>query len=58
MSKDPIVEETRRLREQYAAQFDHDGEAIFNDILRRQSESGRKLVTFPPRRPKSNPEAV
>ncbi|MFT5374177.1 MAG: hypothetical protein ACI906_000993 [Candidatus Latescibacterota bacterium] len=58
MTKDPIVEETRRLREEYAAQFGHDREVIFKDILRRQSESGRKLVTFPPRKPKSKPETA
>jgi hypothetical protein len=58
MTKDPIIEETRALREQYAAQFNQDREALFNDILRRQSESGRKLVTLPPRRPKRKSEAA
>ncbi len=51
MWQDPIVEETRALREQYASRFNHDGRAIFEDILRRQAASGRKLVTFPPRQP-------
>lgn len=58
MTKDPIIEETRALREQYAAQFNQDREALFNDILRRQSESGRELITLPPRRPKTKSEAA
>lgn len=51
MWQDPIVAETRALREQYASRFGHDGRAIFEDILRRQAESGRQLVNFPPRKP-------
>ena len=51
MWKDPIVTETRALREQYANQFDHDADAIFQDILRRQAASGKKLVTFQHREP-------
>ena len=51
MWKDPIVTETRQLREQYASQFAHNADAIFQDILRRQSASGRKLVSFQPRKP-------
>jgi hypothetical protein len=33
MWQDPIVTETRALREQYANQFDHNADAIFQDIL-------------------------
>ena len=51
MWKDPIVTETRQLREQYASQFSHNADAIFQDILRRQSVSGKKLVSFKPRKP-------
>ncbi|MDE2998040.1 MAG: hypothetical protein OXU79_03060 [Gemmatimonadota bacterium] len=47
--RDPIVEETRKLREEYAAQFNHDQNAIFHDILKRQSQRGRKQVSFPSR---------
>ena len=53
--RDPIVEETRKLREEYAAQFNHDQNAIFHDILKRQSLRGRKLVSFPSREPKHMP---
>jgi hypothetical protein len=51
MWQDPIVAETRALRERYANQFDHDADAIFQDILNRQSVPGKKLVTFPARKP-------
>jgi hypothetical protein len=51
MWKDPIVTETRSLREQYANQFDHNADAIFKDILRRQAVSGKKLVSFQHREP-------
>ena len=51
MWEDPIVKETRLLREQYAKQFGHNADAIFQDILRRQAASGKKLVSFERRRP-------
>lgn len=51
MWQDPIVAETRTLREQYAKQFGHDADAIFQDILNRQSASGKRLVSFPARKP-------
>ena len=51
MWKDPIVTETRSLREQYASQFGHNADAIFQDILLRQATSGKKLVSFQHRVP-------
>jgi hypothetical protein len=51
MWQDPIVEETRRLREQYADKFHHDPDEIFKDIQKRQHQGGRKLVSFPARKP-------
>lgn len=50
MWQDPIVKETRELRDQYAAQFNHDLDAIFADIKQRQEKSPRKKVSFPPRK--------
>lgn len=58
MWKDPVVEETRKLREQYASEFDHDVDAIFKDIQRRQAKSCKKLVSFPPRKPTNAPEVA
>jgi len=51
MWKDPIVTETRSLREQYANQFGHNSDAIFQDILLRQAASGKKLISFEHRKP-------
>jgi hypothetical protein len=53
MWEDPVVKETRKLREQYAAGFNDDADAIFEDIRNRQEKTGRKRVKFPPRKPES-----
>ena len=53
MWQDPIVKETRELREQYASQFKYDANAIFEDILKRQEKSLRKRVSRPTRQPSS-----
>jgi hypothetical protein len=58
MWKDPIVEEIRRLREQYASQFNYDIDSIFRDIQKRQDKSGKKLVSFAPRTPFKIPRAT
>ncbi len=51
MWKDPVVEETRKLREEYARKFNHDIDAIYEDIQRRQTQSTKKPVSFPARKP-------
>ena len=51
MWNDPIVEETRRLRDEYAAQFGYDLEALFRDLKEQERQSGRAVVSFPPRKP-------
>lgn len=51
MWKDEIVEEVHRVREEYAAKFHHDIDAMYEDIKRREAESGREFVSFPPRKP-------
>jgi hypothetical protein len=53
MWQDPMVKETRELREEYAANFNHDPDDIFEDILKRQSQTQKKLVTLPARKPLS-----
>jgi len=47
---DPIVDEVRRVREAHAARFHYDLDAIFRDIKEQEKKSGRKFVSFPPRR--------
>ena len=55
--RDPIVEEVRQVREQYAAQFNHDLKAICRDLRERENKSGRKVVSLPPKRvPKESAE--
>jgi hypothetical protein len=51
MWNDPIVEETRRLRDEYAAQFDYDLEALVRDLKEQERQGGREVVSFPPRKP-------
>lgn len=52
MWRDPIVEETRKRREEYAAKLNHDQDAIFDDIRKRQRQAGKRLVSFPARKPR------
>lgn len=58
MWQDPIIKETRRLREEYAAKFNHDPDAIFDDILARQEKTERKVVSFPARKPRQKSNAA
>jgi hypothetical protein len=48
--EDPIVEEVRKLREEHAARFDYDVDAIFEDLKRLERESGLTLVSLEPKR--------
>ena len=47
---DPIVEEIRKYREQYAAKFNYDLKAICEDLRKRQEACGRQVVSRPPKR--------
>ena len=56
--KDPIVEEVRRVRDEYARQFNYNLDAICDDLRKKQDQKGRKVVSFPPKRvsqPSSQP---
>ena len=50
MWTDLIVDEIRREREAYAAKFNFDLEAIYQDIKRQEQESGHEIVTLPLKR--------
>lgn len=41
---DKIIEEIHKVREAYAKKFDYDIHRMFEDIRRRQEQSGRKIV--------------
>ena len=45
MWQDPIIKEIRELRNQYAAQFNYDLDAIFEDIKKRQEKLKRNRVS-------------
>lgn len=49
MRQDPIVAETRRRREEYAARFNYDINAICRAARKKQKESGREVVSLPPK---------
>jgi hypothetical protein len=50
MIEDPIVEEVRRIRNEYAKQFNYDLDAVCRDLRQKQERSGRKIVSFPPKK--------
>ena len=53
MQSDPIVAETRRIRELRAARFAFDIRAIVNDAQARDASGDREVVRLQPRRPVS-----
>lgn len=53
-SSDPIVDEIKRFREQYASRFNYDLKAIVRDLQRRQRDGNPQIVRRPPRRPQES----
>jgi hypothetical protein len=49
MWRDTIVDETRKAREEYAARFNYDLEAIYNDLKEKEEKCEREVVSLPPR---------
>jgi len=49
--KDPIVDEVRKARDEYARKFNYDLDAICDDLQKKQSEKGKNVVSFPPKKP-------
>lgn len=47
MKDDPIVAEVRKIREEMLASYGGDFERMFQDIMKRQWESGHPVVSFP-----------
>lgn len=52
MAKDPIVDEVRRVREEYATRFSFDLDAIYRDLKKREHEGEFTVVYRRPRRPR------
>jgi hypothetical protein len=53
MKMDSVVQEVHEIREAYAKQFGYDLAAIHRDLKSQERASGRRVVSFPPRRPQS-----
>jgi hypothetical protein len=51
MWEDIIVEEVRKAREEHAAKFQYDLDAIFRDLKEQEEKSGREVVSLPPKEP-------
>jgi hypothetical protein len=49
MARDPIVDEVRKFRDAYAKHFQYDLEAICRDIRVKQTQSGKQMVSLPPK---------
>jgi hypothetical protein len=49
--KDEIVEEVRKARDEYAARFNYDIEAIVLDAKTKEAEGEHKLAPLKPREP-------
>jgi hypothetical protein len=58
MKNDPIVAEVRRIREEYAAQFAFDLDALAEDLREREATSQERVVSLPPRKPKDRSSAA
>ena len=48
---DEIVEDVRRVRQEHAAQFGYDLDAVFRDLKQKERESNIKLTSLPPKQP-------
>ncbi len=51
MWKDTIVEETRKARDEYAAKFNYDLDAMYEDLKEKEKQNEERLVSLPPKEP-------
>lgn len=58
MWDDEIMEELRAARDKYAAQFNYDLCAIYEDLKRQEQASSRQIVSLPARRITPEPMSV
>jgi hypothetical protein len=50
MNHDPIIDEIRRFRDEYAARFNYDLKAMIQDLKQQAKERGLKTVSRSPNR--------
>lgn len=55
---DPIIEEVRAARDEYAKRFNYDMDAICRDLQRHQEKPGKHIVSLPPKRPRRLDDAA
>ena len=55
MWEDPIVAEVRKIREDYAAQFNYDLQALCRALKQREQQDPRPKASFPPKPAKMVP---
>jgi hypothetical protein len=46
MWKDTIVEDVRKVRDEHAAKFNFNLDAIYQDLKKQQKRGGRKIVSL------------
>ena len=49
MEVDPIIEDVRRARREYAQRFHYDLHALAADLRKREQQHPERLVSFPPK---------
>ena len=55
MSGDPIIDEVRRIREEFAKEFNYDIRAMVEYLRKKEQEHPERLVSFPPKRLERRP---
>jgi hypothetical protein len=50
VAQDPIVEEIRAIREEFAKEHGYDVKAIVAALQREEAESGLQVISLPPKR--------
>jgi hypothetical protein len=50
MWQDEILDEIHKIREEHVKSFNYDLEAMFADWQKKQTDSGREVVSLPPKR--------
>ena len=51
MWKDEIVDQTRKAREEYAAKFNYDLAAIYDDLKQKEAATKHRVVSLSPKEP-------
>lgn len=49
METDPIIEEVRRIRQEYVQHFGYDLRALAADLRKHEQQHPERLVSFPPK---------